>query len=109
MRITYLTHQYFPRHVGGTEVYTQSLAEQALTRGDEVRIYTYVESPSGDPNDYGIREVSHNKIPVFEIHYNLSTAPHPALYEYDHPFVGQLVREEFGQFQPYERNGISAN
>jgi glycosyltransferase involved in cell wall biosynthesis len=100
MRITYLTHQYFPRHIGGTEVYTQSLAEQALTRGDEVRIYTYVESPSGDPNDYGIREVSHNKIPVFEIHYNLSTAPHPALYEYDNPFVGQLLREELEQFQP---------
>ncbi len=100
MRIAYLTHQYFPRHIGGTEVYTQSLAQRAQTRGDEVRVYTYVESPSGDHEDYGLKVLDEGSIPIFEIHYNLSAAPHPARYEYDNHFIGQIIKDELRRFMP---------
>jgi hypothetical protein len=72
MRVAYLTHQYFPRHVGGTEVYTRGLALRAAVAGAALEVLTYHESPSGDRRDYGVVALEHDGIPVREIHYNLS-------------------------------------
>jgi glycosyltransferase involved in cell wall biosynthesis len=100
MRVAYLTHQYLPRHVGGTEVYTRGLALRAATAGAAVEVLTYHESPSGDRRDYGIVATEHDGIPVREIHYNLSVAADPARAEYDNPDTGRLVREELDRFRP---------
>jgi glycosyltransferase involved in cell wall biosynthesis len=100
MRVAYLTHQYFPRHVAGTEVYTRGLAVRTSAAGAAVEILTYHESPSGDPRDYGIVATEHDGIPVREIHGNLSVAPDPARAEYDNPHTGRLVREELARFRP---------
>lgn len=39
MRILHLVHQYFPEKVGGTEVYTRSLARQQAAQGHSVAIF----------------------------------------------------------------------
>ncbi|HEY1408655.1 MAG TPA: hypothetical protein VF434_06930 [Promineifilum sp.] len=38
MRILHITHQYPPDHVGGTELYTQSLARNQSAAGHQVSI-----------------------------------------------------------------------
>ncbi len=100
MRILYLTHQYFPRWVGGTEVYTRGLVRRAVRAGHEVEVLTYHESPSADPRDYGLHRTEHEGVPLTEIEYGLGMAPDPARYEYDNPFIGDLVRAEIARFQP---------
>ena len=100
MRVAYLTHQYLPRHVGGTEIYTRGLARRAAAAGAAVEVLTYDESPSGNPSDYGVVATEHEGIPVREVHWNLSVARHPARAEYDNPETGRLVRDELARFQP---------
>ncbi len=100
MRIVYLTHQYFPRHTGGTEVYTHGLAKRARRAGHSARVITCVESPHLDPARHGARHTEYEGVPVTELHFNLSVAPEPALAEYDNPFTGALLRREFETVRP---------
>ena len=39
MRILYLVHQYPPEHLGGTELYTRSLARELALRGHQVTVF----------------------------------------------------------------------
>ena len=50
MRILHIVHQYLPHHVGGTELYTQTLARyQARGQGNQVAIfYPSPEAPSAE-------------------------------------------------------------
>jgi len=100
MKIVYLTHQFFPRHVGGVEVYTLGLASAAIRAGHEAAVVTYVESPSGDTGDFGIVHTRYQGLAVAEIHYNLSVAPDRLRYEYDNPVVKRLVSEELRRTRP---------
>ncbi len=100
MRVLYLTHQYLPRHVGGTEIYTHGLARRAVAAGFEVAVIAYHESPSASVSDFGVVPRTHEGIPVREIHYNLSVAPDPARSEHENPFVGALVGRELEDFRP---------
>ena len=92
MRIVYLTHQYFPRHVGGTEVFTHALALRAQRAGHLVHVITHVESPSVNPTDYQAVASEYQGIPVTEIQHNLSRADNPARAEYDNPHVAAMLQ-----------------
>lgn len=46
MRVLYLVHQYLPEHVGGTELYTQSVARALADSGHQVGIF-YRRSADG--------------------------------------------------------------
>lgn len=39
MRILHIVHQYPPEHVGGTELYTQSLAQRLSLRGHQITVF----------------------------------------------------------------------
>ena len=39
MRILYLVHQYPPEHMGGTELYTRSLAQELSRRGHRITVF----------------------------------------------------------------------
>lgn len=101
MKIAFFTHQYFPHHVGGTEVYLRGLARRAVAKGHEVLIFTYCESNSNKIADFGVRRIEVDGIPVIEIHYNLGAAPNPARYEYNNPYIGKIVRRELENFSPH--------
>lgn len=45
MRILQLTHQYPPDHIGGTELYTQSLATALAQRNHDVAVFTRRDQP----------------------------------------------------------------
>ena len=100
LRIVYLTHQYLPRHIGGTEVYTHGLAVRAQRAGHSVRVITHVESPALDSIHYKAERTEHDGIPVTEIHHNLSRAPDPARAEYDNPYIVELLRRELETARP---------
>jgi glycosyltransferase involved in cell wall biosynthesis len=88
LRLLYLTHQYFPRHVGGTEVYTRGLAIRAQQAGHVVRVVTAVESP--DPR-CRLVDTEHDGVPVTEVHQNLSCAVNPARAEFDNPEIAEVL------------------
>ena len=49
MRLLHIVHQYLPHHVGGTELYTQTLARyQALQEGHDVAIFYPSPQPLAD-------------------------------------------------------------
>jgi glycosyltransferase involved in cell wall biosynthesis len=100
LRIVYLTHQYLPRQIGGTEVYTHGLAKRARRAGHSAQVITCVESPHLDSAHHGARHTEHDGIPVTEIHFNLSAASDPALAEYNNPFTGALLRQELETIRP---------
>lgn len=100
MRVLFLTHQYLPRHVGGTEVLVRGLAERLRARGDEAVVLTYVESPSGHVPDHGFRVTTFEGVPVWELHWNLSTAPHPAEAEFHQPMIAELVARAAREIAP---------
>lgn len=100
MHIVYLTHQFFPRHIGGVEVYTLGLAKHARKAGHMVTVITYHESTSQNSADFGPHYTTYDDIPVVEIHYNLSTAPHPAQYEYDNPFIANILLHILPKLKP---------
>ena len=59
MRILHVVHQYLPESVGGTELYTQSLAHYQAANGHSVAIFT----PS--PEDEGLQQTAENDIRIY--------------------------------------------
>lgn len=100
MRILYLTHQYFPRHVGGTEVYLKGLVDHAKQSGHEVRVITCHESPLSEQEDFHTQRIIYDETDVLEIHFNLSVTPDPAEWEYANPFTASVVEKEIKTFKP---------
>ncbi len=47
MRILHLVHQYPPEHVGGTELYAQTLAQAQVRRGHQVSVVAPASLPPG--------------------------------------------------------------
>ena len=100
MRIAYLTHQYFPRHIGGTEVYTRGLARRAKAAGHEVLIITAHDPLSRDTALRGVRRSEHEGISLTEMHYSLGAALLPVRYEYENLYTAARVKEELCRFKP---------
>jgi glycosyltransferase involved in cell wall biosynthesis len=100
MRILFLTHQYFPRHVGGTEMLVRGLARRLRERGDEAVVVTYVESASGHLPDHGFRVTEFEGVPVWELHWNLSVSSHPAEAEFHDPMIAELVARAAREIAP---------
>lgn len=100
MRVLYLTHQYFPRHVGGTEVYTRGLVRRVLAGGHEAEVVTCHESPEPSPASFHVERGEYERVPLVELHFNLSVTRHPARCEYDNPFTAAAVAQEVATFRP---------
>ena len=100
MRVLYLTHQYFPRHVGGTEVYLRGLVRRTVAAGHEARVVTCAEEPSGDPARARVERTEHEGVPVVEARFNLSIQRRPARAEYDNGWAGERVAEEVRAWKP---------
>jgi glycosyltransferase involved in cell wall biosynthesis len=100
MRILFLTHQYFPRHLGGTEMFTRGLVRRAIAAGYEVLVVTCHESSAVSPRDFSVKKTSYEGVPLFEIHQNLSVTEARSLYEYHNNFAAGHVRNIVQEFKP---------
>lgn len=88
LRLLYLTHQYFPRHVGGTEVYTRGLAIRAQQAGHVVRVVTAVESRDSNCK---LVHTEHDGVPVTEVHQSLGHCVNSARAEFDNPEIAKAL------------------
>lgn len=70
MRILYVVHQFVPRHIAGTELYTDTLARAMTARGHEVAIFS-TEAYHGVPHST-MQGKTHNGLRVFEAVHNNS-------------------------------------
>ena len=89
LRLLYLTHQYFPRHIGGTEVYTRGLAIRAQRAGHVVRVVTAVESFD---RNCRLVDTEHDGVPITEVHHNLSYSSEPARAEFDNSEIADVLQ-----------------
>ncbi len=64
MRILHLVHQYRPDHVGGTELYTQTLAQAQVRQGHEVAILTPAATDAHWPQPHQEEGVRVYRIPI---------------------------------------------
>ena len=100
MKILYALHQYFPRHVGGTEVYTRGLVRRASKAGHSIEIVSYHESSSAAKGEITIHASSHEGIPLREVHYNLSVNEAPARNEHWNPELGNTFGKLLDEIKP---------
>lgn len=100
MKVLYLTHQYFPRHVGGTEVYTRSLVRRLVREGHRALVVTYHEAASTHVDEFHVERVLYEDVPVFEMHGNLAVTAHPARCEYDNSYMARLLGEVLASERP---------
>ena len=56
MRIIYMLHQYFPRHIGGTEILARGLIRRAKAQGHEVLVITCHESGCSNVSDFHVEK-----------------------------------------------------
>lgn len=100
MRILYLTHQYFPRHVGGTEVFTRSVRNRAAQAGHSTLLVTTHESGRPEREHIFSEKTEFDGLPVLELHFNLAACKRPAQYEYDNPLVGREMAAILADYKP---------
>ncbi|MBW1679183.1 MAG: glycosyltransferase family 4 protein [Deltaproteobacteria bacterium] len=100
MRIIYVLHQFFPRHVTGTETYTLGLAKALQRKGHEVAVLCYEHNHFEGIPPLGILKDEYNGIPVRRFCYDPKLAPNPIYYEYYNPLMGEWARACFREFKP---------
>lgn len=107
MRILFLTHQYFPHHVGGTEVYLRGLVRRIRAAGHDTLVISCRESGK---NDSMVRaeEIVHEDGRVIELHFNLGAMADVPRAEYDNPAVGREVRRIVASYRPDVAHALHA-
>ncbi|RKY29431.1 MAG: hypothetical protein DRP79_00345 [Planctomycetota bacterium] len=100
MKVLYVVHQFFPRHVTGTETYTYELARAVADRGHEVSVLCYEHSTFPDVPRKGVLREEYGGIPVTRFCYDSRTWKNPTLYEYWNPEFGELSRKYFQKHRP---------
>lgn len=99
-RIAYIVHQFFPEHVGGTEVYTLGLARRAVAAGFSVRIFTHTESATTRPEDVGTVEYEHDGVTVVAFRSSLGAARNVARAEYDNRVARTWLERQLAAWEP---------
>lgn len=100
MNIVYVLHQFFPRHITGTETYTYGLAKAMRSRGHQVGVLCYEHSHFEGIPLQGIIEDTYDGIPVRRLCYHQKLAPNPVYYEYYNPLMGEWAQAYFSEIKP---------
>ncbi len=96
MKVLLVSHNYPPRHLAGTEVYTANLARELIRRGHTVLVFTSekeVSLPHGSS-----REREHEGVPVLEVINNLHYKNFKETW--DLPAVDRIFEDTVQRFAP---------
>ncbi len=96
MRILYIVHQYPPEYIGGTELYTQSLAQAFTRNGDEVAVF-YRRSAEGQ----GIAEEQRANVLTYAVWNGKVTPTRRFLAFYGDNFITQAFKKVIESFRPH--------
>lgn len=100
MKLAYITHQYFPRHIGGTEMLTRSLVRRAIAAGHEVVVLTCVESDAHGRELLSSNQFEFEGAQVVEVEFNLSLMDRPLRAEYDNAYMAEILTNLLGKHAP---------
>lgn len=97
-RVAYLVHQYLPRQVGGTELYTQGLARRWIARGGEALVLAYHESRDG--GSAVLVPGEHDGIRTIELRHDLGPSARRARHEYLNDDLLEPIARALADFAP---------
>ncbi len=100
MRIIYVLHQFFPRHITGTETYTLEVAKSMAGKNYQTSILCYEHSHFQGIPDQGILDDQYQGLKIKRFCYNLKLSPNPIFYEYYNPVIGEWARKYFKEVRP---------
>jgi glycosyltransferase involved in cell wall biosynthesis len=100
VKVAYVLHQFFPRHITGTETYTYGLAKAMRERGHQVSVLCYEHSHFEGIPLQGIIDDTYDGIPVRRLCYHQKLAPNPVYYEYYNPLMGEWAQAFFHEQSP---------
>jgi glycosyltransferase involved in cell wall biosynthesis len=100
LKILYVVHQFFPRHLTGTETYTYELARAAKERGHEVSVLCYEHSDLPGVPRKGVLSEEYAGIPVTRFCYDSRAWRNPTLYEYWNEEFAALAKTFFERQRP---------
>jgi glycosyltransferase involved in cell wall biosynthesis len=96
MKILMVVHQFLPRHVAGSEIYTYRLVQALRARGHDVQLFFTEIHP--DRPQYELRRGTFDGIPYFEAVHNHSFASFR--HTYCDPAMEELFRQVLEPTQP---------
>ncbi len=100
MRISYLLHQFSPKHTSPIEQYCFDLAREMKSRGNEVSIFAYQYSKQGSKLQQGISDFECDGIWLREIYHNYAILKESDKYEYFNPVIRDYADLYFEEFKP---------
>lgn len=96
MRILHIAHQYLPDHVGGTELYTQSLAAMQQDAGHTVAVLTRRD----DPSPALVREADSQGVAIWRASCGELSATGRFAAAYGQRQLADHLRQVLADFQP---------
>jgi len=78
----------------------RGLVARLRQRGHKAVVLTYVEHPSDRWEDFGFRVLEFEESPLWELHFSLDAAPHPAEAEYNNQMLAGFVARAAREIKP---------
>jgi glycosyltransferase involved in cell wall biosynthesis len=100
MRISYLIHQFSPKHTSSVEQYCFNLAREMKARGNEVSIFMYQYSNQNAKLQKGTINTTMDGMLLREVYHNYQMLKDADKYEYYNPVIKQYAKEYFAEFKP---------
>lgn len=100
MKISYLLHQFSPKHTSGVEQYCFNLAREMKSRGNEVSVFVYQYSKQGSKLQQGTTDMVCDGINLREVYHNYMLLRESDRYEYYNPVIKGYADLYFEEFKP---------
>jgi glycosyltransferase involved in cell wall biosynthesis len=100
MKILFTSHLFLPKHSGGTEVYTFSLASEMRQRGHDVHVLACESFKTGKRNEVRFSDDIYLGLKVHRVFLNIMLMDDPVRSEYYNPYVEHHLIEYYRQVQP---------
>ncbi len=99
MKIVLATHHFPPDRVGGAAWRAYRTARWLIRQGHQVQVIC-VESISHQGDTLHSVDERYDGVPVRRLYFNLKQAPHPFLWSYRNPWIGEHLRGFLREFAP---------
>lgn len=100
MRILYLTHQYYPDCIGGTELVVRGLVRRMRERGHVAAVFAFRNTHETNHSAYGVKREQVEGADVYWLEFNPSQHPHLWEAEYHNRFADYALRAVLREFRP---------
>lgn len=100
MRVSYLIHQFSPKHTSSVEQYCFDLAGEMKSRGNTVSIFAYQYSNKNAKLQKGTVDTDFDGITLREVYHNYMILKDSDRYEYYNPVIKEYASRFFDEFRP---------